>query len=74
MKPIQRSSPRLKCGKAYYTLKRYMEWLLGKSEYWGGYTSHNLIYRRIWNDAGTCKADEEIAENHAVMMYEPLLQ
>jgi hypothetical protein len=33
MKPIQRSALRLKCGKAYYTLKRYMEWLLGNTKF-----------------------------------------
>jgi vancomycin resistance protein VanW len=60
--------------KSRYRYEMYEKEHLIKSEYWGGYTRHNLIYRRIWNDAGSCIADEEIAENHALMMYEPLLQ
>jgi vancomycin resistance protein VanW len=55
-----------------YEIYEKEHWI--KSEYWGGYTRHNLIYRRIWNDAGTCITDEEVAENHALMMYEPLLK
>lgn len=60
--------------KSRYKYEIYEKDHLIKSEYWGGYTRHNRIHRRIWNEAGTCIADEEITENHALMMYEPLLK
>jgi len=44
-----------------------------KSEYWGGYTRHNLIYRRRFDLDGNLLEDERLAENHAIMMYSPLL-
>ncbi|MEF2967580.1 VanW family protein [Paenibacillus sp. M1] len=43
-------------------------------EYWGGYIRHNLIYRKVFNRAGELLKDEYITENHALMMYEPLLE
>lgn len=43
------------------------------AQWWGGYTRHN----RIWRDATDIVSGETqvefITENHAVMMYEPLL-
>lgn len=42
-------------------------------EWWGGYMRHNVINRKIFDDRGVEIADEVVAENHAVMMYEPLL-
>jgi vancomycin resistance protein VanW len=42
-------------------------------EYWGGYTRNNIIYRNILNQEGSMVADEYISENHAIMMYSPLL-
>lgn len=42
-------------------------------EYWGGHIRHNLIYRRIFNQEGDLVKDEYVTENHALMMYEPLL-
>ncbi|MCL2573619.1 MAG: VanW family protein [Defluviitaleaceae bacterium] len=44
-----------------------------KSEYWGGYTRHNLIRRGVYNLNGVLIGDEFVAENHAIMMYSPLL-
>jgi len=44
-----------------------------QSEYWGGYTRHNLIYRRVYDLDGAIVGDEFVAENHAIMMYAPLL-
>ncbi|TPG70869.1 vancomycin resistance protein [Brevibacillus laterosporus] len=41
--------------------------------YWGGYTRHNELYRRVYTLDGTLTDDFFIAENHALMMYEPLL-
>ena len=42
-------------------------------EYWGGYTRHNLIYRKKYDLNNTLIDDEFVVENHAVMMYSPLL-
>lgn len=43
-------------------------------EYWGAYVRHNTIYRRVYNLDHELIDDEYITENHAIMMYEPLLQ
>lgn len=45
-----------------------------QSEYWGGYTRHNLIFRKKYDLNNILIEDEFIAENHAIMMYAPLLQ
>jgi vancomycin resistance protein VanW len=39
----------------------------------GRYLRHNEIWRKTYNDEGTCIHEERIAENHALMMYSPLL-
>ncbi|KKM09724.1 vancomycin resistance protein [Clostridiales bacterium PH28_bin88] len=41
-------------------------------EPWGGYVRHNRIYRRVVDD-GEVVRDELVAENHAIMMCQPLL-
>lgn len=43
------------------------------SGYWGGYIRHNTIRRRVFAWDQTLIDDEFVTENHAVMMYEPLL-
>lgn len=43
-------------------------------EYWGGYARHNEIYRKKLNQHNVSVDDEFITENHAIMMYEPLLE
>lgn len=43
-------------------------------EYWGGYVRHNEIHRRVRNQENEIVGDEWVTENHAIMMYEPLLQ
>ena len=45
-----------------------------RGEYWGGFTRHNTIFRRVFDLGGTELADEFITENHAVMMYNPMLE
>jgi vancomycin resistance protein VanW len=60
--------------KSQYRYEIYEKAHQIKSEYWGGYTRHNLIHRRIWNEDEVCIADEEVTENFALMMYEPLLK
>ncbi|WP_422659587.1 hypothetical protein ACK8P5_03390 [Paenibacillus sp. EC2-1] len=42
-------------------------------EVWGGYARHNTIGRRAFALDGDLVADEVITENHALMMYSPLL-
>lgn len=42
-------------------------------EYWGGYVRHNLIRREIYDIDNNLINDEHICENHALMMYEPLI-
>ena len=42
-------------------------------EYWGGYVRHNQIYRKVYNIDHEIIRDEFITENHAIMMYEPML-
>lgn len=39
----------------------------------GKYLRHNQIWRKKFNADGTCVNDECITENHAIMMYSPLL-
>jgi len=51
-----------------YEKEHYM-----RSEYWGGYTRHNTIYRRKYDTNGNLQADEYVVENHAIMMYAPFL-
>ncbi|WP_102026704.1 VanW family protein [Salirhabdus sp. Marseille-P4669] len=43
-------------------------------EHWGGYIRHNTIYRKVFNSQNEQIDDEYITENHALMMYEPLLE
>lgn len=43
-------------------------------EYWGGYTRHNTIHRKVYNLKGIELRDEFITENHALTMYEPMLE
>lgn len=42
-------------------------------EHWGGYVRHNTIYRKVYNTQDKQIDDEYITENHALMMYHPLL-
>lgn len=42
-------------------------------EPWGGYVRQNKVFREIYDRHGNLVADELIAENHAVMMYQPFL-
>lgn len=42
-----------------------------QQEYWGGYTRHNRIIKIVSKDGSD--SEELLAENHAIMMYSPLL-
>ncbi len=43
-------------------------------EVWGKYVRHNLLYRKKFNLSGILIEDEFIAENHALMMYNPFIE
>jgi vancomycin resistance protein VanW len=43
-------------------------------EYWGGFSRHNALYRRVKDTAGNFVGEEFITENHALMMYAPFLE
>ncbi len=42
-------------------------------EWWGGYIRHNAIRRRVFDTDNKQVGDDFITENHAIMMYEPML-
>lgn len=44
-----------------------------KQEWWGGYMRNNVIRRKVLDHNHNKISDEFITENHAIMMYEPLL-
>jgi vancomycin resistance protein VanW len=46
---------------------------LFKLQPWGGYTRHNRIWRRQTSLIDGMKSETIVAENHAIMMYNPLL-
>lgn len=41
--------------------------------HWGGYIRNNRIHRKVYNLQSELIDDEFITENHAIMMYDPLL-
>jgi vancomycin resistance protein VanW len=44
------------------------------SEPWGGYTRHNTLIQQEWElKTNELITEKKIVENHAIMMYEPLL-
>lgn len=45
-----------------------------KQQWWGGYTRHNKIWKRKMSSDGDFISEELVSENHAIMMYNPLLQ
>ena len=45
-----------------------------RGEYWGGFSRHNQIWRRVYRtDDDSFLGEEFVVENHALMMYSPLL-
>jgi vancomycin resistance protein VanW len=56
-----------------YKYKIYEKNHLFTKEYWGGYVRHNRIHRKVLSQEGKLVKDEFVTENHAIMMYEPLL-
>ena len=56
-----------------YIYEVYEKEHIVQSEYWGGHTRHNLLYRKKYDLSGSIIDDEFVVENHAVMMYAPFL-
>lgn len=60
--------------------KPYFEYRIYEScheilpQYWGAYVRHNEIRREIYAVQSEKIGDEFVCENHALMMYEPLLE
>ena len=44
-----------------------------KMQPWGGYTRHNRIWKRSTSLVDGMTQEELVTENHAIMMYNPLL-
>lgn len=44
-----------------------------KQQWWGGYTRHNRIWKKITTLVDNKETEELVAENNAIMMYNPLL-
>ncbi|MGE4484336.1 MAG: VanW family protein [Oscillospiraceae bacterium] len=44
-----------------------------RSEYWGGFSRHNKLFRITKDMDGSLLREEFIVENHALMMYSPFL-
>lgn len=44
-----------------------------RSEFWGGFSRHNELYRQIFNKKEELLCEEFIVVNHALMMYSPFL-
>ena len=56
-----------------YTYEVYEKDHIMQLEFWGGYTRHNSLWRRIYDVNGQVTNDEFVVENHAIMMYSPFL-
>ena len=63
-----RSTGKTECSYEVYEKEHWIT-----HEYWGGYVRHNKIHRRIYNEEMIVLKDEYVTENHAIMMYQPLL-
>ena len=44
-----------------------------KSEWWGGYSRHNKLFREVYDTEGRCVDVQYITSNDALMMYSPFL-
>lgn len=44
-----------------------------QGEYWGGFTRHNELWRRVLDENGGLLREEYVTENHVHMLYEPFL-
>lgn len=67
-------------GTVYADIPKYFDYEIYESShefkqtYWSAYTRHNTINRKTKDLNGNIIADDYLFENHALMMYSPLLQ
>jgi len=47
---------------------------LFKHQWWGGYTRHNRIWKKITNLETDETTNELVTENNAIMMYNPMIE
>jgi len=59
--------------KAPYTYEVYEKDHIIKHHSWGGYSRHNVLYRKVFENNVQIN-DEFLFENHALMMYKPILE
>jgi len=45
-----------------------------RNQWWGGYTRHNEIWRKVINQISRKESEEMVTSNHAIMMYNPLIE
>ena len=63
---------RTECSNSFkYHVYEKSHWIT--HEYWGGYVRHNVLHRNVYNLSDELLNDEYVTENHAIMMYQPLL-
>lgn len=60
-------------GQPLYTYEIYEADHVISLEPWGGYIRSNRIRRRVMTRTGEIARDEAVADNHALMMYSPLI-
>lgn len=60
--------------KPIYTYEIFEKKHQFKSEFWGGFSRHNELYRRRYTITGEIIDEEYITKNHALMMYSPFLE
>ena len=45
-----------------------------EQQWWGGFTRHNEIWRKVISTVDQSENEELITQNHAIMMYNPLIE
>lgn len=59
--------------KPHYKFEVFETDHLIKQQWWGGYTRHNKIWKRRIKLTDNSNDEILVTENHAIMMYNPLL-
>lgn len=61
-------------GEKIYTYQVYEKKHWISHEFWGGYLRHNELWRKVYDLDNHLISDEWVTENHALMMYSPMLE
>ena len=56
-----------------FTYEVYEKEHIMQPEFWGGYSRHNTLFRKVYDLSGKLVDDEYVIENHAIMTYVPFL-